>query len=314
MEAAIQERPAILVDTDDLSFSEKMDAIAAAIVVAHGEIERVTTNETADTGSYKYKYADLANVLKAAQPKLAANGLAIMQTPATNMDERGGVIVCVTTMLLHKSGQWCKSRLRMKPTQTTPQGIGSAITYARRYAAQAMLGIAPEDDDGKAASTSALTGSPAAPATNGQQKAAAPGNQQLKQMYVQARKMNASLPEDIRDWCVQNVEGYERGNALTETQSWFMYNTFRELLSTPDDAPPAPADDTAANLQATLAQPLTQNQVTSMQILFREKGFTTEAQRHEFANKLIGKPSTKMWNQGDYAKMREELHKISVPV
>lgn len=312
------ETPAVLVDMDDLIFSEKMDQVAAAIVKAHSEIDKVVAKETADIKndsgrtSYSYKYADLANVLAASKPALAANGLAILQPPSTVFDSRGAQTVVITTMLLHSSGQWCRSRLRMKPTQTTPQGIGSAITYGRRYAAQAILGIAPEDDDGKAASTSALTDSPAAASQNGQQKTAAPAAQQLRAMYTQARAITTTLPEDMRAWCEQNVEGYARGSALTEKQSWFIYNTLKELLTTPegDDPLGAPPETTAETLEANLALPLTENQSKSIQILFREKGLKTEAQRHDFANQLIGKPSSKMWNQGDYVKVREALNAL----
>jgi hypothetical protein len=57
-------------------------------------------------------------------------------------------------MLMHSSGEWISGVLEIKPVKTDPQGIGSALTYARRYGLMAMIGIAPEDDDGNAASQS----------------------------------------------------------------------------------------------------------------------------------------------------------------
>jgi hypothetical protein len=57
----------------------------------------------------------------------------------------------VVTTLAHETGQWVRGRLALPLAKTDPQGIGSAITYGRRYALAAMVGVAPEDDDGNAA-------------------------------------------------------------------------------------------------------------------------------------------------------------------
>jgi len=103
-----------------------------------------------DTGR-KYHYATLGSVLDAARAPLAANELAIIQT-TTNAGPGG---VCVVTTLAHSSGEWIRGRLPMPARDNTAQGLGSAMTYARRYAAAAIIGIAPADDD-------------AAEATNGQ--------------------------------------------------------------------------------------------------------------------------------------------------
>src|SRR5690606_11085019 len=78
---------------------------------------------------------------------LSKHGTAVLQPPCAQ-----GPTVTVTTWLAHKSGEWIQSDLTMTAAQNTPQGIGSCITYARRYALQSMVGIAPEDDDGNAAS------------------------------------------------------------------------------------------------------------------------------------------------------------------
>jgi len=59
-------------------------------------------------------------------------------------------MVVVETMLCHSSGEWIKGKLAMKPVKNDPQGIGSCITYARRYSLAAIVGISPEDDDGEA--------------------------------------------------------------------------------------------------------------------------------------------------------------------
>jgi hypothetical protein len=78
---------------------------------------------------------------------LAANGLSVVQLP-----EGDGSVVTMTTMLIHTSGQWVSCTGTFKPTKADPQGLGSCITYARRYQLCAIVGISPEDDDGNAAS------------------------------------------------------------------------------------------------------------------------------------------------------------------
>jgi hypothetical protein len=63
-----------------------------------------------------------------------------------------GALVNIETMLLHESGEWVRNTLTLRPTKHDPQGVGSAITYGRRYGLQSLCGVAPEDDDGNKAS------------------------------------------------------------------------------------------------------------------------------------------------------------------
>lgn len=118
---------------------------AKAFVAAQKATEAV--KKAATNPHFRSKYADLAEVVEATVPALNANGIAVMQSPGFN-----GELVTVTTTLLHESGAYVSGTLSMRPTKNDPQGIGSAITYARRYALLAMTGAAPEDDDGNAAS------------------------------------------------------------------------------------------------------------------------------------------------------------------
>jgi hypothetical protein len=103
--------------------------------------------KTATNPAFKSKYADLGAVIEAVIKPLHDNGFALMQPPHSD-----GALVEVETILLHESGGYIRSTLGVRPTKLDPQGIGSAITYARRYALQSIAGIAPEDDDGNAAS------------------------------------------------------------------------------------------------------------------------------------------------------------------
>uniref|UniRef100_A0A6M3LYV7 Putative Erf family protein n=1 Tax=viral metagenome TaxID=1070528 RepID=A0A6M3LYV7_9ZZZZ len=97
---------------------------------------------------YRSAYADLTSVWDACRKPLADNGLSVIQTCSSDVPE----VVIVETMLAHSSGEWVRGKVAMKPVKNDPQGVGSCITYARRYSLAAIVGVAPEDDDGNAAS------------------------------------------------------------------------------------------------------------------------------------------------------------------
>ena len=127
--------------------SESIGSLAMALVAAQGEFPAVSKD--ADNQFFKSKYADLPAIVAVVQPILAKHGLAICQLPG--MDDLGDNL---TTRLLHSSGEWIQATMRLHlGDKVTPQAQGSALTYARRYALSAILGIVTdEDDDGQAAS------------------------------------------------------------------------------------------------------------------------------------------------------------------
>ncbi len=126
--------------------SETFAELAAALVAVQAEIEPAPKDST--NPHFKSTYADLASVWKACRSALAKYGLAVVQSPTFD-----GNRVVLITRLIHKSGQWIENELSIKPQQDTAQGIGSCITYARRYSLAAMVGVvADEDDDGHEAS------------------------------------------------------------------------------------------------------------------------------------------------------------------
>ena len=126
--------------------SESIGEVAAALCLAQSEFSIVPKD--AKNPFFKSTYADLATVVKTVQPVLSKHGLAVVQTM-----EPSNTGVCVVTTLLHSSGQFISSCLHMTPVKNDPQGIGSCITYARRYCLSAILGVVSEDDDdGNAAS------------------------------------------------------------------------------------------------------------------------------------------------------------------
>lgn len=125
--------------------SEQINEIAAALAKAQGEMKPAVKDAT--NPHFKSKYADLAANVEAARGPLSKHGLSYIQEPVTT--ERG---IAVTTRLLHSSGQWIEfDALTVPLSKVDAHGVGSATTYARRYALGAALGLVAEDDDGNAA-------------------------------------------------------------------------------------------------------------------------------------------------------------------
>lgn len=126
--------------------TDNIGEIAAALAAAQAQMGAALKDST--NPHFKSRYADLASVVEATRPHLAAHGIAIVQMAET-LKETGEVVV--TTALIHKSGQIIAGRLSATCKDLAPQPVGSAITYLRRYGLMAIAGIAPDDDDGEAA-------------------------------------------------------------------------------------------------------------------------------------------------------------------
>lgn len=118
---------------------------AKAFVAAQKAMEAV--KKASSNPAFKSKYADLSEVVEAVVPALNNAGIGVMQFPAFD-----GEMAAVTTIFLHESGASVTGILHLRPSKLDPQGAGSAFTYGRRYSLMAMSGVAPEDDDGNAAS------------------------------------------------------------------------------------------------------------------------------------------------------------------
>ena len=133
-------------------------AIASAFVKAQTAFGPAL--KTSDNGHFKSKYADLAACVEAVLDALNQNGIALIQR---NLPCESGVTV--ETVFLHTSGETMSSGPLHVPAQKQDaQGYGSALTYARRYSLMAACGIAPEDDDGHAASKPVTYAKPSKPA------------------------------------------------------------------------------------------------------------------------------------------------------
>ncbi len=124
--------------------SESIDQLATALSNAQGKMTGASKDKA--NPFFKSKYADLASVWAACREPLKDNGLSIVQSPSAD-----GAVVSLETLLMHTSGQWVRDIARATAKDDSPQAIGSAITYLRRYALQSFVGIAPEDDDAEAA-------------------------------------------------------------------------------------------------------------------------------------------------------------------
>lgn len=126
--------------------SETIKEIATALSKAQAEIKAAEKDR--ENPHFQSVYATLASVWEACRDPLSKHGLSVVQSPAT--EESGSI--SLTTLLMHVSGEWIENVLVLAPRDKSPQAAGSAITYGRRYALMAMVGVAPgEDDDGNGA-------------------------------------------------------------------------------------------------------------------------------------------------------------------
>lgn len=124
--------------------SQQLEKLAAALAAAQSDFPTVNPDGTGQVGSNRqYKYATLAHVIETVRPILAEHKLAIAQT----CEPGEAQTIRLTTTLMHDSGQYISGTAVLRLANDTPQGYGSAMTYARRYSYAAILGIATEDDD-----------------------------------------------------------------------------------------------------------------------------------------------------------------------
>jgi len=128
--------------------SESIANLAKALSSVQGDL----THAKKDSANpfFKSKYADLESVWDACRGLLAFNGLAVAQFPGTysELDKS----MSLTTILTHESGEWISHEMSVPVTKADAQGAGSALTYMRRYALAAVVGVVQADDDGNAAS------------------------------------------------------------------------------------------------------------------------------------------------------------------
>jgi len=123
--------------------SSDIGKLAEALAKAQAQMQGAIKDSS--NPFFKSKYADLSSVWNSCREPLSNNGIAVIQTTDSGLD---GAIELITT-LVHSSGQFIRGRLPIKPVRPDPQGIGSAISYARRYGLSSIVGVIQEDDDGE---------------------------------------------------------------------------------------------------------------------------------------------------------------------
>ena len=195
--------------------------LATALAAFQAELPRVGKDNEAvvksDKGSYKYNFADLADVSHAVMPILAKHGLSFSAKPTLNAD---GKFVLEYT-LRHVSGESDMGQFPLSSTGS-PQQIGSLITYARRYTLSAVTGIVPdEDDDGQAAEQAHQQPPPAHPAD------------------VARASLKATCREN--GWDVGRVAALYDGDLKTETDAAAIEAFSKSLFSRPDAELKVPA-------------------------------------------------------------------------
>lgn len=122
--------------------SNSIQEIAKSLITFQVKVDSI--KKDAKNPFFKSSYASLANILDSIKEPLIETGLSIIQFPVGDYG--------LNTILLHESGEWISAEYNMKPVKDDPQGRGSAITYARRYAIASILCLnIDEDDDGNTA-------------------------------------------------------------------------------------------------------------------------------------------------------------------
>ena len=124
--------------------SPTIAALAAVLVKAQSAMGGAKKDSA--NSHFKTAYADLASVWDACRAPLANAGLSVVQLVSSDPTH-----AVIETILAHSSGEWVSSTLAVPLTKSDAQGLGSAITYGRRYALAAIVGVCPADDDGEAA-------------------------------------------------------------------------------------------------------------------------------------------------------------------
>ena len=123
--------------------SDSLKELATALSKAQGEFQNAKRDK--ENPFFHSKYADLTSLWDICRPVLSKNGLSVAQGPSVNENH-----VTIKTLLMHNSGEWIESELILNADKPTAQGVGSAITYGRRYSLAAMLGLVADDDGNEA--------------------------------------------------------------------------------------------------------------------------------------------------------------------
>jgi hypothetical protein len=181
--------------------------IAAALVAALADLSVVDKGRTAEVGKYKYDYADLGDTVKLTRPVLAKHGLVVL----TPIHDHGDDLAC-TVVVLHTSGERLDFGPLSFPHGETAQATGSWVTYMRRYALLAALGMAAgDDDDGASAAPRKAQGRKAPP------KASHDTHEMIRQTIAVLNDDERS--EFVAWWKSNGLPSISKGDTLSDQQA-----------------------------------------------------------------------------------------------
>jgi len=187
--------------------SESITELAGALAIAQAQFLPVKRTEhvgyQTKSGEKKYSYAPLENIIDACRKALSDNGLAILQP--TVMVE-GNIVV--ETILIHSSGQWISGQIRIEAVNKDPQSEGSALTYARRYALSAMLGIVSEEDDDAESAMGRDTKKETPPTKKAETDKALLTDAQRKKIIMAAKEKGLLVKKDGKDEFTQEFKAH----------------------------------------------------------------------------------------------------------
>jgi len=180
---------------ENFNKSESIKVISMALVLFHTKLRNV--GKDGKNPFFKSDYATLSNILKGIREPLLEAELSFVQFP---VGENG-----LTTVLMHSSGEWIEGTYFMKPMSAKPHDAGSVITYQRRYALGAILGInIDNDDDGNIASTEGKKS-----ANQTQEPAVDPAEKTPKDIakadVLAIVSLNFKTKDDFDKWCEKKV-------------------------------------------------------------------------------------------------------------
>jgi hypothetical protein len=210
-----------------------------------------------DNPFFKSKYATLTSLWESARAALAKNGLAVTQ--ATDFDGEGRLVLVTT--LLHSSGEWIGSVYPVEPADRKPQTLGSALTYARRYAFGALVGLSSDDDDdGNAAQNGAQqkaqperkSAAPPPPAPNGNGNGHAPRWENAAAAYAWAVDSGACENEFAAKGSMKKIVDAQFDGRLTKDNMAAVFDAFhaRQMAKLRDKANAAAEDAPELNPDA----------------------------------------------------------------
>lgn len=186
-----------------MQMSATIGEIAKALAKAQEKIK--PAKKGAENPFFKSSYADLPAIVEACRDELAKNGLSVSQATSFN-----GEVVALDTLLMHSSGEWLCGTYPIKPVKADPQSMGSAVTYARRYALAAMVGVVAEaeDDDGNAASDRAK-----APSREEKGDALTKARDWAKEAI---REINGMAADEVDAWATKNAPAMVKLRAIDQ--------------------------------------------------------------------------------------------------